>query len=483
MKKYYFLIIVTLILGLVLTGCTLLSNISQVPATEQNGISSIAKNGLPSDSKCIDFEITTLSEGESIEGTGIVDSLLNIDLQNAGKSLILLKEGTDTNYIAYNTASTPAVVNGCLNGSYGFGCTIYNASGVQDITKGLGNGDKIVFTFPAGITVSSFSLWMFDYGDWYPSGGTVHEVKLSGNDGSYVQYFGPHPASNPGNDACIGVGKQKLEITGSGITEVTLEFVSGIDPGVGFDDVCFTIEPYTLTVNSTGNGSVSLDPSGGTYLPGTDVTLTPNAETGWNFEGWSGPDAGDLTDNGDGTYTITMDEDKEVSAIFTQWEVPVDIKPTSCPNPINTKSNGVIPVAILGTADFDVTLIDPCTVRLEGLAPIRWNLEDVSTPYEPYTGNLDCLDCNTEGPDGYLDLTLKFDTQELLELFRVESFEVSEEVLNALESGESDQVTTTNGDILVDGACLVISLVGWQMEEKKWFVGEDVVRILMKGKK
>lgn len=35
MKKYYFIIIVALILGLVLTGCSLLSDISQVPANEQ----------------------------------------------------------------------------------------------------------------------------------------------------------------------------------------------------------------------------------------------------------------------------------------------------------------------------------------------------------------------------------------------------------------------------------------------------------------
>ena len=38
MKKYYFLIIVALILGLVLTGCSLLSDISQVPATEQTKV-------------------------------------------------------------------------------------------------------------------------------------------------------------------------------------------------------------------------------------------------------------------------------------------------------------------------------------------------------------------------------------------------------------------------------------------------------------
>lgn len=43
MKKFYFLIIVALTLGLVLTGCSLLSNISQVPATDQNGITYLTK--------------------------------------------------------------------------------------------------------------------------------------------------------------------------------------------------------------------------------------------------------------------------------------------------------------------------------------------------------------------------------------------------------------------------------------------------------
>ena len=41
MKKYYFLIIVTLILGLALTGCSLLSNLGQVPATEQTKVKPI----------------------------------------------------------------------------------------------------------------------------------------------------------------------------------------------------------------------------------------------------------------------------------------------------------------------------------------------------------------------------------------------------------------------------------------------------------
>jgi hypothetical protein len=43
MKKLYYLIILTVILGLVLTGCSLLSNISQVPTTEQSGITYLTK--------------------------------------------------------------------------------------------------------------------------------------------------------------------------------------------------------------------------------------------------------------------------------------------------------------------------------------------------------------------------------------------------------------------------------------------------------
>jgi len=48
MKKLVYLIVLALILGLVLTGCSLLSNISQVPVTEQSGITYLTK-GAPGD--------------------------------------------------------------------------------------------------------------------------------------------------------------------------------------------------------------------------------------------------------------------------------------------------------------------------------------------------------------------------------------------------------------------------------------------------
>jgi predicted outer membrane repeat protein len=91
-------------------------------------------------------------------------------------------------------------------------------------------------------------------------------------------------------------------------------------------------------------------------------------------------------------------------------KVSVDIKPGACPNPVNVKSKGVLPVAILGTDVFDVNDIDISSIRMEGIAPIRSSFEDVATPA---TDTNECA-CTTEGPDGYMDLMLKFETQEII---------------------------------------------------------------------
>lgn len=146
----------------------------------------------------------------------------------------------------------------------------------------------------------------------------------------------------------------------------------------------------------------------------------------------------------------------EKVVIIYEIEVPLDIKPQSCPNPLNVKSKGVLPAAILGTADFDVSQVDPATVQLEGVSPLRWAMEDVATPFEPYTGKEGCDACTTEGPDDYMDLTLKFDKQ---------------------------AIVAALGDVS-DGQCLVLHLTGNLKEEfgGTAIVGEDVVWILKKGK-
>ena len=127
------------------------------------------------------------------------------------------------------------------------------------------------------------------------------------------------------------------------------------------------------------------------------------------------------------TITGTLQDGTELNAFYAIWddsdaaiivvEVPtvssvvVDIKATSCPNPLNVKSKGILPVAILGSEELDASTIDPTSVRLNGVEPVRSSLEDVSTPL---TDPNEC-ECTTNGPDGFTDLTLKFKTQEIVE--------------------------------------------------------------------
>ena len=87
----------------------------------------------------------------------------------------------------------------------------------------------------------------------------------------------------------------------------------------------------------------------------------------------------------------------------------VDIKPQGCPNPLNVGAEGVLPVAILGTSTFDVTTIDPSSIKLQGVPALRSALEDVATPF---TGALvSATSCTTAGPDGFTDLILFFDNE------------------------------------------------------------------------
>ena len=102
--------------------------------------------------------------------------------------------------------------------------------------------------------------------------------------------------------------------------------------------------------------------------------------------------------------------EEEISALLGK-QVEVDINPGSCPNPVNVKSRGVLPVAILGTADVNVLDIDPASIELAGVGAIRSSYEDVAGPI----ANANECNCIETGPDGYTDLTLKFETEKIVE--------------------------------------------------------------------
>lgn len=66
-----------------------------------------------------------------------------------------------------------------------------------------------------------------------------------------------------------------------------------------------------LAVTRVGSGTVTLDPSGGTYDDGTVVTVTGTPATGYAFSGWSGDLSGMAN-----PARITMDGNKAITATF-----------------------------------------------------------------------------------------------------------------------------------------------------------------------
>ena len=72
------------------------------------------------------------------------------------------------------------------------------------------------------------------------------------------------------------------------------------------------IDIYTLTISSSGSGSVQISPEGTEFEENTVVMLTAEVEEGAQFLGWSGDISGTSA-----SITITMNSDKNITASFS----------------------------------------------------------------------------------------------------------------------------------------------------------------------
>jgi hypothetical protein len=125
------------------------------------------------------------------------------------------------------------------------------------------------------------------------------------------------------------------------------------------------------------------------------------SDTRKSDEGGSNQDVITYTDN---QLTITLKAADKIDQIRvitegtgTIEDIDIDIKPESDPNSINIGSKGVIPIAILGSAGFDASTVNPLTitaVKVKGKSGNAGSLEDINN-------------------DGYLDLVVHVYTQGL----------------------------------------------------------------------
>ena len=213
-----------------------------------------------------------------------------------------------------------------------------------------------------------------------------------------------------------GIGMQRLDPSGFSVWAM-----NGVVAPLSFYDM------YTFPLAPDGASGAIV--AGNRYVSGDTRIVAErynaSGQRAWLPEGItvcaaSGYRRGEhvISDGARGAFVAWQDRRVDTGDIYAAhvegelppFEVHLDIRPGSCPNPFNPKSKGVLPAAILGTADFDVSDIAPETIELAGVPPLRWSFEDVSAPP---SGDAAC-ECTAAGPDGFVDLTLKFDMPALV---------------------------------------------------------------------
>jgi hypothetical protein len=283
--------------------------------------------------------------------------------------------------------------------------------------------------------------------------------------GNWVEILTAGPSGAVGNE--IQLAGDSYQLSGAVVTESVLA-------ETGFDFVRYvtTYSGGTLTLRNT-----EVEPWVNPSDPNATFTVTVNSMevTEWRFANPMGMPTGETefsvivegvaADDPsvevvfEAGYTGTPGLDTTVEPNFLfgalEWaevavtrpvlSITVDIKPGSAVNPVNLSSRGVIPVAIMGSADFDVSQIDVSSIRLEGVAPVRSTIADLG---------LEESEDGVMAGDGFADLKLKFKTAQLAAVLK--------------EAARNDRVELTLTAVLLDGT---------QVQ------GSDTIRVLKSNRK
>lgn len=228
-------------------------------------------------------------------------------------------------------------------------------------------GDVIWANTPASGGINYFNGFGSVPSDFYGPEGNLPDSNLNAIDG-ISGYKGKE-------GALVGVFLDD-SIPNTGPAPSTLDFNGSI--GTDFSD----LSPGLGQIFFIGDGFNSVPKAQRFVAPAGATRLFLGVADGWGFDGVPG-----YYDDNDGYFCIDLN---------ISIPVNIDIKPGSYPNCFNINGHGVIPVAILGSAEFDVSLIDQGTISFGGLdVRVRGNRG-------PFCGSEDTND------DGFIDLVCQF---------------------------------------------------------------------------
>jgi hypothetical protein len=343
--------------------------------------------------------------------------------------------------IRCDSSSSPEIINNIITENEAYGLFGSGAGGGVLCYK---SSPSIIYNTISG----NLSGWTGGGGIYcWESNSTISHNIISGNSGGDImtgrigggiECYDSNPVvSNntvSGNSGFVGGG---IGCTSSSPTIIN-NTISGNSAQFGSGIYCFqsgtTISNTIIAFNSNSAGAVFCDSSDSPVLSCCDVY--GNAGGDWvgdiaDHASINGNFSADplFCDTASGDFRVSssspcLPENNEFNELIgalglgcsTWTNVSLDIKPGSCPNPLNARDQSgrgkaVLPAAILGTTDFDVRDVDPTSITLNGAGPVRWNYEDVGTPVDK---SQDSCACSEEGPDGFEDLTLKFDRRAII---------------------------------------------------------------------
>jgi hypothetical protein len=222
----------------------------------------------------------------------------------------------------------------------------------------------------------------------YPPSATV-TVTAAPSDGWYFDHWsgGASGSSNP------------LSVTMNTNVTITAHFVAF---------------PYTITLQTNGQGTIALNPPGGRYLSNALVTATATPTVGWAFDSWSG-----ATSSTTNPLALTVNSNLSLTGTFKQlsgvcvlpppglvgwWRGEGDVTDASGNN-----NNGTLPApygpGIVGQAfsfGGQVTIPDSPSLRLTSQLTIEaWiNCRTTNAPYaNVIVSKISNAGYNCDGPD------------------------------------------------------------------------------------